>query len=179
MPKDHAIGYCICILSFWSIFCLISLPSCRVSCLLSSKFIDVVLLLYVPGSSSPKDINISTSCSLLHFINTSWRHCYPEHFMSTTPFLFAYAEPEPVSLHSYASLFAMTSVLQHCLAAGTIKAEFLHTRVLAAFQNNLKFFLKWSLDISCEAFEDNGQLLKQISVNLVRNKVVHVVPTHL
>lgn len=122
MPKDHAIGYCICILSFWSIFCLISLPSCRVSCLLSSKFIDVVLLLYVPGSSSHKDINISTSCSLLHFINTSWRHCYPEHFLSTAPFLFAYAEPEPVSLHSYASLFAMTSVLQHCLAAGTIKS---------------------------------------------------------
>lgn len=103
-------------------FSALSLLYCHVSFLLSSKFIDVVLLLHVPGSSEfSKDINTSASCSLLHFVNTSWRHCYPEYFLSIAPFLFAYAEPEPVSLHSYASLFAMTSVLQHCLAAGTIK----------------------------------------------------------
>lgn len=63
------------------------------------------------------------SQSSLHFANTSSRHCLPEHFPSTVPLFFVCAEFKPVSLHLNASLFAMTSVLQYCQAAGTITGQ--------------------------------------------------------
>lgn len=53
MLKDHVIGHCNCILSFGPILSLISIIlSCIPSFFHSNKFIDLVLLLYVPDSKN-------------------------------------------------------------------------------------------------------------------------------